>query len=108
MKRYVITHNAIEGFHMYPEAPDFCKYLGNTHRHIFVVICEFEVQHNNRQTEINQRQLEIASYFSEKYGMPCQFGALSCEDIAEDIITNLGATSVKVLEDGYGGAYITR
>lgn len=104
MKRFVLTYNAIEGFHKYPNAPAFCDYLASIHRHVFVIRCTFEVSHNEREIEINQMQLKIDEYLKSKYGYPCKFDNLSCESIAEDIMTTFNASTVSVLEDNYGGA----
>lgn len=108
MKKYVITYNVVEGFHHYPNAPKTCQYLANEHRHLFHIRCWFEVEHNNRQVEINTRQNEIEVWLKYKYGTPCQFHESSCEDIAQDILVNFNAFKVQVLEDNYGGAEITK
>lgn len=109
MKREVITHNEIEGFHYYPDAPDFCAYLGNKHRHVFVVRCHFEVSHNEREIEIIDRQREIAERVARQFGSPADFGGFSCEDIAEWLMVEFeDMVYCKVLEDGYGGAALSR
>lgn len=109
MKRQVITYNQIEGFHQYPDAPEFCKYLEARHRHLFVIRCRFDVTHNEREIEINEMQKRINDYLSLKYGNPCDFGDMSCESIAEDLLRYYpGMISAEVLEDGYGGASLTR
>ena len=83
MKRKVLTYNAIEGFHRYPNAPEFCAYLSARHRHIFVIRCEFEVSHNEREIEINEQQHVIEKMLTKRFGSPCEFGDLYCETIAE-------------------------
>lgn len=52
MKRYVLTHNEVEGFHYYPCAPEECNFLSSIHRHVFVIDCTFEVAHNEREIEM--------------------------------------------------------
>lgn len=109
MKREVITYNAIEGFHRYPDAPKEVQYLADKHRHIFVIHCKFGVTHNEREVEIIQAQSLIADLLESRFGKPCDFGALSCESIAELIMDEFPEiTNVEVLEDGYGGASLTR
>ena len=109
MKKRVITYNAIEGFHHYPNPPVFCEYLSARHRHIFVIRCQFEVSHNEREIEINKKQHEIQSFLCEKFGNPCEFGSMSCETIAELLLNNYkNMQFVQVLEDSYGGAALTR
>lgn len=107
MKKYVETYNAQVGFHKYPNAPEFCHYLSHTHRHVFTIRCSFEVSDNDREVEINQRQLEIEQFLQKKFGNPCQFGGMSCEDIAELVIGEFHAHKVTVKEDDYGGATFT-
>lgn len=108
MAKFVDTYNSVVGFHRYPTAPQFCLYLAARHRHVFVVRCSFEVRHNNRQVEINEQQNKIEIYLCKKYGKPCEFGDMSCEDIAEELLMHFGASKVQVSEDDYGGATITK
>lgn len=109
MKRFVETFNCIEGFHYYPNAPKICEYLSNNHRHMFVIRCKFEVSHNEREIEINTMQNEIQLALWEEFNAPCQFGDMSCESIAEWLLLHFNNMCyVKVLEDGYGGATLTR
>lgn len=108
MKREVITYNTIQGFHNYPDAPNFCRYLRNRHRHIFHIECKFEVEHNNREIEFNEMQNQIETFLKKQFGEICEFGAMSCEDIAETILLKFGCNEVKVLEDNYGGSKITK
>lgn len=108
MKREVLTYNEVIGFHNYPDAPKWCSYLGHRHRHVFVIRCRFEVSHNEREIEINEQQLQIDNFLHLKYGSPCEFKGMSCESIAEVLIEQFKCTQVEVLEDGYGGAALTR
>lgn len=109
MKREVLTHIQVEGFHQYPCAPSFCDYLGNKHRHIFVIKCRFPVSHNDREIEINDMQHQIFNFLLDNFGLPCEFGTLSCESIANYLLNHFPAMSYcEVLEDNYGGAALTR
>lgn len=109
MKRKVLTYNAIEGFHRYPNAPEFCAYLSARHRHIFVIRCEFEVSHNEREIEINEQQHVIEKMLTKKFGSPCEFGDMSCETIAELIMKEYKrCIKAEVKEDDYGGASLSR
>lgn len=109
MKRYVLTFNNIEGYHYYPNAPEFCSYLAQRHRHIFVIKCEFHISHNDREIEINFQQQEIENFLKERFGYPCEFGGRSCEHIAELLLNNFDKMyKCSVLEDNYGGASLTR
>lgn len=108
MKRYVLTHNEIEGFHFYPNAPQICDFLAQRHRHVFVIDCLFEVSHNEREIEIITQQREIEKYLKARYGNLCEFGSMSCESIAEELMLNFKAYKVTVKEDNYGGATLTQ
>lgn len=109
MKREICTYNEVQGFHYYPNSPVSVGYLSHVHRHIFVIKARAEVSHNEREIEIITEQDKIESKLEEKYGRPCVFGSMSCESIAEWLLNELPELSyVEVLEDGYGGAALTR
>lgn len=109
MKREICTYNELQGFHFYPDASDGIGYLSNLHRHVFVIKARAQVSHNEREIEIITEQNVIEGKLEEKYGMPCMFGSMSCESIAEWLLNELPELSyVEVLEDGYGGAALTR
>jgi len=109
MKREVLTYNEVEGFHFYPGAPVGVGYLSNVHRHVFVIKCKAEVTHNEREIEIITEQNRIAATIADGFGSPAKFNAMSCESIAEWLLNALPElTYVEVLEDGYGGAALTR
>lgn len=109
MIRKVITYNQVIGFHAYPDAPMSCSYLSARHRHIFVICCKFKVSHNNREIEINTMQEQITSALQDEFGIPCEFGSFSCEDIAQWLLNRFPEMSKsKVLEDGFGGSVIQR
>ena len=110
MRRLVETYNEIEGFHYWPNASGNEKYLSYKHRHIFTIRCRFWVSHNDREIEFNSRQNEIEDFLVNSFGRPCQFGAFSCESLAQAIMDYYGdcCISCTVLEDGNGGATLTR
>ena len=109
MKIYVITHNEIEGIHFWKDARASVGYLKNPHRHNFIIRCKFEAKHDDRDFEIIIQQNEIRNFIIDKYGSPAMFGNMSCEMIAEDILSYFeNCVSCEVLEDGYGGAEVTR
>ena len=109
MKREICTYNELQGFHFYPDASDGIGYLSNLHRHVFVIKARAQVSHNEREIEIITEQNVIQGKLEEKYGRPCMFGSMSCESIAEWLLNELPELSyVEVLEDGYGGAALTR
>lgn len=109
MNRWITMTFSVEGFHCYPNAPDECSYLRARHRHIFVITCRLPVAHNNREIEFNTQTNLVESFLRAEYGWPCEFGALSCEDICQKILDQYKIIDqVEVKEDGYAGAQITR
>ena len=106
---FIETHNAIEGFHNWPGAPEQFAFLKSRHRHIFEIRCRFEVHNKEREKEVIFQQTKIADFLYREFGNPCEFNGMSCESIAELIMNSFcDCCSVTVLEDGYGGATFTR
>lgn len=106
----VICKIKVEGFHHYPDAPQQVDFLRHRHRHVFHITAMFHVEHMNRDLEIFMVQDELSKWICNKYGTPCEFGAMSCEHIADDILKNYsykGCRTVEVLEDGDGGAIVS-
>jgi len=104
----VQTKNFVEGFHEWSKAPKKVLFLRNQHRHIFDITCQFEVTDEDREIELIMQQWEIEKYLYNKYGNPCQFGGMSCEMIAKELLEKFDAHLVQVLEDGAGGAIVRR
>lgn len=109
MTREIITYNEIQGFHQYPNAPECVGYLSNLHRHVFIIRTWAKVNHNEREIEIIMMQDKINVSLTKTFGTPCNFGTMSCESIAEWLLAHhTELFKVEVLEDGYGGASLTR
>lgn len=109
MKKTVILDFDVEGFHEYPNAPKKVEFLSYTHRHIFQIRAGYSVKDMNREKEIFIQQDFLKDYLFESYGSPCQFGSMSCEMIANEILmfaTEDGCEWVEVFEDGKGGARV--
>ena len=106
----VKTVNEIEGIHWWKDAPEHLWYLKNEHRHIFKIICYWNVQHSDRQVEIIETQQKVRRYLENKYYYKkynlCVFENRSCEQIAQELMEHFGCYAVEVTEDGYGGAYV--
>jgi len=105
----VIAKFQIEGFHNYPDAPDEVAFLSHRHRHTFNVSVGYSVSHANREREIFICRDELKSYLIETYGSPCEFGAMSCEMIAEEVLqfaSEDGAVWCEVWEEETGGARV--
>jgi len=109
MKKQVIAQITIEGFHNYPNAPKQVNFLQFPHRHQFVIKVGYEVEDLNREKEIFIARAEIENYINEAYGVPAQFGAMSCEMIANELLEfgmEDGVKWVEVWEEQTGGARI--
>ena len=108
MKTRVVACNFIEGFHFWPDAPKRRRFLAFEHRHLFRIETSFDVSDDDRQIEIYDAQECVERFLFDNFGKPCRFGKLSCESIARRILESLDAQEVKVLEDGFGGAVVSR
>lgn len=99
----------VEGFHFYPNAPEPVEFLSKNHRHTFVIKCGYIVDDLNREKEIFICRDLVRDYLTEAYGSPCQFNAMSCEMIANEILEfglddNMSWCSV--WEENTGGAKV--
>lgn len=109
-KKFVICAVQVPGFHRWENAPDDPRFafLRDRHRHMFHIRMDFEVSHGDREIEIINQEEWIKRVLDCHYGTPCEFGGMSCEDIAVALLNDLHAYSCEVLEDGYGGARVVR
>lgn len=109
MKKTVIISVVVEGFHHYPNAPQVVGFLEHNHRHSFIIKAGFEVEDLNREKEIFIERDNIKEYLHESFGSPCQFGAMSCEMIASEILDfskDDGMIWCEVWEETTGGARV--
>lgn len=100
---------SIEGVHQFPNASSLCQsdkitFLEYTHRHNFNITCCIDVNDVNRQYEFILLKREVKKYLVHKYWSKelecCDFGDMSCESIAVDLIQAFPFNYVKVGEDG--------
>lgn len=98
------------GYHCYPNAPQDVAYLRQKHRHKFEFRVEIEVFHNEREIEYHQFLNQILGWYDTE---TCPFGHMSCEAIAEELLTKIVATypkrhvCVEVSEDGECGSLVS-
>lgn len=117
----VIISFQIEGFHNWPAAAEYDKevaFLADRHRHIFHFRLWKPVTHSDRDIEIILFKREVIKWLIDIYGKrhawgglitataPLEFGAMSCEQIAENLLTAFACSRVEVLEDGENGAIV--
>lgn len=96
--------------HRWPAAPMEVAFLRDSHRHVFKVRAELEVEHDDRDLEFIMVKRALDSYLAPNSEQ--DLGTTSCEQIARDIADFLeGRYSlssrvvlVEVSEDGENGA----
>ena len=109
MKNTVIIKFNIDGFHNYPNAPEQVNFLFFKHRHTFQIKAGYKVIDLNREREIFICRDEVINYLNESFGVPCEFGAMSCEMIANEILEfskDDGMIWCEVWEEETGGARV--
>lgn len=94
----------VVGFHHYPDAPSQVAFLRDPHRHTFGVECVFAVEDLNRELEFFIMRDKIINHLDKTYPRHItggiDFGAMSCEMIAAELVSTFGLVSCKVDEDG--------
>jgi hypothetical protein len=103
----------VEGSHCWPGCPfDEVAYLRDPHRHVFYIRAYHHVTHSDRDVEFIMLKHKIQEYMKERFYDNTQrmhvFGAMSCEMIAQQLITEFGLTRCDVSEDNENGAVVTR
>lgn len=90
-----------EGFHAWPTAPESRVYLRQRHRHLFGFQVEVEVN-KARSVEfhdlLHTAQTLVWAHWGE--GMSCEFGDLSCEEIATWLLCQLCNVYDKYFDEG--------
>lgn len=108
MKYQIIVQLTVEGIHCWPECPyDDVAFLRSPHRHIFHIRCKRVVKHNDRDVEIIRFKREIQEYLQKRFVNEfnvCDFGSMSCEQIASLLVETFDLLECEVLEDGENGA----
>lgn len=121
---YIIIKFQIEGFHNFPAARELFPevgFLADRHRHIFHFECKKKVNHDDRDVEFILFKRLVMDYLIDSYGdirhieehtLPfyrhCEFGSMSCEMIARDLLEHFDLEFCSVSEDGENGAEVRR
>ena len=103
MTTNVIVRLRFEGLHYWPEADGHVAFLSHPHRHEFHATCKKQVAHADREIEIITLKRSILRFLATFNG---NFGRMSCEEIAGDLVTKFGLCYCSVLEDGENGAEV--
>lgn len=107
MQKYIVVQLQYEGVHSWPECPiEQVSYLRNPHRHIFHIVCEKQVFHNEREIEIISFKKKILDFLDIKNNH--DFKDKPCETIAEELLIAFDLSKCTVLEDGENGAIIVK
>lgn len=106
----VISSLQVAGIHHWPDCPLYdVSYLRDLHRHVFHIKVEKLVDYS-REVEIIMLKQDVEKYLMNHYGNEdktiCNFGSMSCENIAEELMGRFNLISCEVLEDGENGARI--
>lgn len=123
-KTSLLVSFQLEGFHNWPEVESHfpeVDFLKHRHRHMFHFRAEKAVTHDDRDLELIMLKREMIAYIKDRYAKYegdevdpliyetwLEFGAMSCEMIAKELVKNFGLESCEVLEDGENGARVTR
>lgn len=118
MKTFVGIRFEVEGFHNYPDASknhgDLVKFLEQSHRHIFKFNCKKRVNHDNRDEEFILLRRKVKRYINQNFPVfesHCEcydFGSMSCEMIAKQLLKEFDFDSVEVSEDGENYAIVEK
>ena len=105
LKKYIEVRVDVEGLHQWKDCPlPNVEYLKHLHRHTFQISCRAEVSHGDRDIEFIDFKHKLKKYIAKTwydgaYGC-CNFGGMSCEMIAEDLLNYFGLCQCTVSEDG--------
>jgi hypothetical protein len=105
MKKFIEVKVDVQGLHQWVDCNlPHVEYLKYLHRHTFQVLARAEVNHGDRDIEFIDFKHQLKQYIAKRWYDPaygcCNFGPMSCEMIAEDILNQFGLCRVSVSEDG--------
>jgi hypothetical protein len=113
IKTPVIVKLQIDGCHNFPLAAKVfpeVDFLTDRHRHMFHFTVACKVTHSDRDKEFIMLKRDVIDYINKKYfndfTRTCEFGARSCEMLAEEILKEFEAEWVEVWEDQENGAKV--
>lgn len=98
----VIATYSLVGYHRWPNAPEPRKYLSSKHRHLFGLRLEVNVKDSDREIEFH----DVVDWLQKQWTHGHDFGASSCEAIAEELIARFVADFGDDLAGGWVGAEV--
>ena len=114
-KTNIIIRFQLDGMHNFPKAallfPE-AAFLADRHRHMFHFELHKQVNHDDRDVEFICFKRDVMNYlvdqYSDNYRRTLEFGAMSCEMIARELLEYFDCERVSVFEDGENGAEIRK
>lgn len=110
VKTYINIRFSLFGLHNWPNASKTFRevaFLDNLHSHTFNFRLKFQVFHNDRDKEFFVEKAKIIRYLKERYEgdeIALNFGANSCEHLANELLEVFDALEVEVQEDNLDSA----
>lgn len=116
MKTQIIVKLQIEGIHNWLNCPlEDVHFLRFDHRHIFHIKAIKTVSHDDRDVEIILLKRSIQEWIKGLFSfcLPsgstvCNFGQMSCEMIARQVLLAFDLDECEVLEDDENGARVVK
>lgn len=114
-KTNIIIRFQLDGMHNFPKAallfPE-AAFLADRHRHMFHFELHKQVNHDDRDVEFICFKRDVMNYlvkrYSDNYRRTLEFGAMSCEMIARELLEYFDCERVLVFEDQENGAEIRK
>jgi len=123
MKTNIVIKFAVEGIHDWPgivenlQLVERVGFLQFPHRHTFTFKAIKSVSHDDRDIEIIDLKRGMIHFLHNQYGKApsekiegytshCDFGSMSCEMIAKQMVKMFDLQSCEVLEDNENGAVV--
>jgi hypothetical protein len=88
MRKFVKVTYSSPGYHKWPDAPERRAYLGQVHRHMFIVTVEIEVDQADRQLEFHDLQAFVQT---------CHKDVIAPSPIASESIMNRSCETMAML-----------
>jgi len=115
LRTSIVIKFAVEGLHSWPNAKEVFPevgFLSDLHRHLFNIEMKCEVFHDDRDKEFFVETHKVKKFLNQRYYSTVyqclNFGPMSCEMIAKDLLINFDCLSVSVFEDQENGATIEK
>ena len=113
MKTYVIVRLQVDGIHNFPAAQEIFPevgFLAHRHRHMFHIEAACKVTHTDRDKEFIMLKRDILDFLKNAYydssTRTHEFGPMSCEAIATQVLKQFDCSYVEVWEDKENGGRV--